>query len=450
MKTGCTFSKLWHNPENTDDESISRLRNSSLRHFLFLQGPHGPFFARLGAALERSGAQVSRVGFNAGDQAFWPQKSSFIPFDRPVSQWPATLQDIITENGITDVVLYGEIRPIHANAIKITKAAKLRVHIFEEGYLRPYWVTYERDGSNGHSRLLEMSVSDMRAQLASPGMPQHPAPAVWGDMREHIFYGALYHWFVLFRNRRYRRVARHRSLPVSREAYFYTRRLLSMPITTLLRRAAHRRIMSRGYPYHLVLLQLEHDASFQAHGPFDRMEQFLQVVVDGFAAGAPPHHHLIFKAHPLEIGRLPMRKILRQMARERGIADRVHFVPGGKLGPLLDQARSAVTVNSTAAQQALWRGLPVRLFGQAVFDKPEFISVQPLQDFFAKPQRPDVQAYRDFRQYLLESCQIPGGFYSARGRKQLLRVVTDKMLDPAGPYDIPQRSQGQTHMRVVS
>ena len=49
------------------------------RVFLFLQGPHGPFFHRLGRMLRLTGAQVWRVGFNAGDRAFWFHPKSFIP-----------------------------------------------------------------------------------------------------------------------------------------------------------------------------------------------------------------------------------------------------------------------------------------------------------------------------------------------------------------------------------
>ena len=94
-----------------------------------------------------------------------------------------------------------------------------------------------------------------------------------------------------------------------------------------------------------------------------------------------------------------------------------------------------MTVNSTAAQQVLWRGIPLKAFGAAVFDKPEFVSTQPLPEFFARAQRPDLAAYRDYRRYLLETSQIAGGFYSARGRRQLLRQVVDMMLTPEDPYD---------------
>ena len=45
------------------------------------------------------------------------------------------------------------------------------------------------------------------------------------------------------------------------------------------------------------------------------------------------------------------------------------------------------------------------------------------------------KAYKDYRRYLLETSQLPGGFYSSRGRRQLLRHVVDMMLSPEDPYD---------------
>jgi capsular polysaccharide export protein len=57
---------------------------------------------------------------------------------------------------------------LHAKAVKQAKSAGLRVHVFEEGYLRPYWVTYESDGSNGHSQLTKLSVTDMKTALPCP------------------------------------------------------------------------------------------------------------------------------------------------------------------------------------------------------------------------------------------------------------------------------------------
>ncbi len=422
------------------------------RRVLFLQGPHGPFFWQLGRMLRASGAQVWRVGFNRGDQVFWRDRASYIPFRDPPEAWPGRIEALLREREITDLVLYGDTRPIHARAVEAARARGVRVHVFEEGYLRPYWVTYERGGSNGNSRLMQMSVAEMHQALqdAEPDLPE--APARWGDMRQHVFYGALYHWFVMFLNRKYRHFRPHRDRPVSREFALYLKRLLFMPVRAGRRARASWRIRNGGFPYHLVLLQLEHDSSFQMHSPFDSMTDFLALVIEGFAAGAAPHHHLVFKAHPLEDGRVNLEREIARLASRHGIGARVHYVPGGKLARLLDHARSAVTVNSTAAQQALWRGLPVKVFGDAVYAKPEFVSTQSLPDFFARPHRPDSRAYRIYRHYLLETSQIVGGFYSARGRRRLLRQVVDMMLIAEDPYDALKTGTAapRQHLRLVT
>ena len=405
------------------------------RVFVFLQGPHGPFFNALGRMLRTAGAQVWRVGFNAGDRAFWFHTQSYLPYRGAPDDWPGEIGRILDARQATDIVLYGDTRPIHAEAIKVAKARGLRVHVLEEGYMRPYWVTYERDGSNGNSRLMDMGIADMQSALALSDMESPLPPAHWGDMRQHVFYGALYHWFVMFRNRDYRKFRPHRDLPVTKEFRLYLQRLLLMPAHAIERRLATWRIRNGGFPYHLALLQLEHDSSFQQHSPFSTMTEFLSEIIEGFASGGAPHHHLVVKAHPLENGRVPVRREVRRLANLHGIGERVHYVRGGKLAQLLNDARSAVTVNSTAGQQVLWRGIPLKVFGRAVYAKPEFVSDQPLREFFAGATRPDNRAYKDYRRFLLETSQVPGGYYSARGRRQLLRHVVDMMLSSEDPYD---------------
>ena len=228
--------------------------------------------------------------------------------------------------------------------------------------------------------------------------------------------------------------------------------LLLMPVLAADRLLATLKIRLGGFPYHLALLQLEHDSSFQKHSPFDTMADFLELVIEGFAKGAPQHHHLVIKAHPLEDGRVPVRRDVKRLARAFGVSDRVHFVRGGKLAQLLNDTRSAVTVNSTAGQQVLWRGIPLKVFGRAVYSQPEFVSDQPLPDFFATASRPDNRAYKDYRRYLLETSQVPGGFYAARGRRQLLRQVVDMMLAPDDPYDALEQGTAapRQQLRVVT
>lgn len=248
---------------------------------------------------------------------------------------PPGFEALLESHAITDIALYGDTRPIHAQAVEIARARGLRVHVLEEGYLRPYWVTYERGGANGHSRLMKMSIADMQEALAHGPIDFPEAPARWGDMRQHVFYGALYHAFVLLANRSYAGFRPHRDLNVRQEFRLYIRRLLLMPYHWLARLRATWRIRRGGFPYHLVLLQLEHDSSFQMHSPFSTMTEFLKVVMGGFAEGAPGHHHLVFKAHPLEDGRVNLEREINALARAHGLEHRVHYVRGGKLAQLL-------------------------------------------------------------------------------------------------------------------
>ncbi len=415
------------------------------RTFLFLQGPHGPFYWQLARVLRRAGARCHRIGFNRGDRAFWPDRASYTAFNSPLEVWPAAISALLQRHAVTDLVLYGDTRPIHADAIRAATLCGIAVHIFEEGYLRPWWITYERGGSNGHSPVIDMDIAQMSRFLDRPAPEPVEPPGHWGALRRHIFYGALYHGLVMCGPGR---LEPHRGIPVAREFRLHLKRLALLPATSANRLLTTARIRSATAPYHLALLQLDHDASFRHHGPFTSTAEFLDHVVAAFAQGAPAHHHLVAKAHPLEDGRVPVRHLLMRCARAHGVAHRVRFVGGGKLAPLLDRTRSVVTVNSTAAQQALLRGLPVKAFGRSVYARPEFVSNQPLDVFFAAPRGPDREAYRVFRQFLLETSQLPGSFYAAAGRRQALRLLPDMMLSADDRYQ-PRREASAAREQQV-
>lgn len=404
------------------------------RVFLLLQGPHGPFFDRLGALLRAAGATVWRCAFNAGDEFFWSDPLHLLRYTGSGAEWPPHLARIIADKGVTDIILYGDVRPIHATARQAARDAGLRLHVFEEGYLRPYWISYERGGSNGHSALLDISLPEMRATLRDTLTEVRRPPAHWGDMRQHKAYGALYHFLVLTRNGRYRNFASHRALPVLDEFRLNLRRFLLMPVHSAACLVQWRHFRLSGKPYLLVPMQLEHDSNMLGHSPFGSNRAFVDHVVAEFARSAPRHHHLVFKAHPLEDGRGRNRSAIQKAAARHGLSGRVHYFRGGKLAEMLAHARAVVTVNSTAAQQALWRGLPVKALGRAVYCKPGLVSDQTLAEFMADPRQPDTAAYRVFRDYLLQTSQVPGGFYSRRSRAHALRLVADLILAPEDPY----------------
>ncbi len=421
-----------------------------IKNFLFLQGPHGPFFGQLAQSLQRAGHDVMRIGFTHGDRFFWPKSLTYLPFKGAEVDWESKLRAEIAERGISDIVLYGDCRPLHVAAVKIAKELDLPLHSFEEGYLRPYWATYERGGTNGNSALMELSIDEMRFALSGNKTELGEAPSQWGALWHHVWYGMLYHLNFLRRSGPYKKYSRHRKGSMLTELHMHARRLAMMPWTSIARRIATRRLLNKGQPFYLGLLQLGHDSSIQSHSDFDNVVEFIDLCTAQFARAAKPHYRLVFKAHPLEDGRENLCKNIKRVANKYGVNGRVDAIYGGKLGELLDNTSGVVTINSTAAQQALWRGLPVRALGRSVYDKSEFVSNQPLAEFYNQPHLPDRAAYEDYRRYLLHTSQVPGGFYTQAGRAALMRKTTDMMLDHRDPYAVlHDRSVAKKHLKVV-
>ena len=125
------------------------------RSFMLLQGPAGPFFAQLGRELMRAGYATTRVNFCGGDRIFWPsrQRGDVLNFTGSIKEWPAFVRTEMRERAITDIVIFGDCRPIHRLAALAAEDLGATFWAFEEGYLRPDWITLEVGGTNGCSSL---------------------------------------------------------------------------------------------------------------------------------------------------------------------------------------------------------------------------------------------------------------------------------------------------------
>ena len=109
-----------------------------------------------------------------------------------------------------------------------------------------------------------------------------------------------------------------------------------------------------------------------------------------------------------------------------------------------------MTVNSTSAEQALWRALPLKVFGDAVYRRPEFVSFQPVAEFFRAPKPPDRKAYLTYRAFLLATSQVPGGYYGALSRRKLLRQIPDLMLALDSPTERLLAQKDEAHRQHLS
>ena len=76
-----------------------------------------------------------------------------IPFIDHDARWVEWLRHHLTSLAITKVILFGDCRPKHQAAIALCQELDIQVWVFEEGYLRPHYLTLEQNGVNAHSQV---------------------------------------------------------------------------------------------------------------------------------------------------------------------------------------------------------------------------------------------------------------------------------------------------------
>ncbi len=400
------------------------------RTVLFLQGPPGPFFKRLAQQLEALGARTLRVRINAGDFCDSIGQRS-ISYRGTFTRWPDWLRDLGRRHRITDVVLYGDCRPYHRVAIDVLKRQGARIHVFEEGYIRPRWITYERDGVNGHSKLVSLPLEriDVDKVAAAPAPEERSiSEPMWPYIRKGLRYYTC-NFLGVFAYPFYRT---HRAQGLIEEAWTWTLRWPILPWVKANAQRLANELIAAGKPYHLVLLQLSGDFQLRAHSPFNSISEFIDLCIRAYA-NSGVQEKLVFKNHPLDAGHVNLRQIIRDSACAHGVEDRCVFVDGGKLAPLLTLAKSVTAVNTTSCQQTIMRGIPTRILGKAVYNHRGLVSGQPLEAFFRDPAAPDVEQYAIFQKFLLLTCQVNGGFYTPDGIALAVRNVARRMLRDRDP-----------------
>lgn len=403
------------------------------RRFLFLQGPPGPFFRRLGGALTERGAVVHRINLSGGDARDWPDGAK--SYRGLMHDWPLFFDRFVQENGITDVVLYGDCRPVHMRATRLAQLRGIHIHVFEEGYIRPDWMTLERDGVNGHSTFERDPQALLAAAALLPEIPSLPPITASFNRRARDSY---WHYHNVVTGRlllRFPFYRTHRPGSIIAEGIGWIRRFQLRDRRA--RQARETLETIEGRPYFLFPLQLSGDYQIRAHSPFLSMAMALDYVLDSFARHAPKNALLVVKEHPLDVGYRNWRRTIRRRSAHHGLAGRVMHIDGGDLQALCEHSQGVVCVNSTSGTLALSAGMPVIVLGDAVYDVPGITHQASLDRFWTKPELPDAALYEAFRKVLHAQCLVRGGLASESATQTLVENSVERLLVPVEAPDGP-------------
>lgn len=378
----------------------------------------GPLFRRLGQGLIKAGHRVHKVNFNGGDRFFWRLPGG-IDYRGTLQEWPKALERIIRDHEITDVVLFGDCRDHHMIATRVCRELRIPVHVFEEGYIRPDWVTFERDGVNGHSTLPRDPQWYRDTAATLPPVPEHRQ--VPSSFRRRATEGLAYNVADVLTRWHYSNWNNHRPWHPLVEGMGWIRKLRRRKERDAEAAALMARLEASPAPYFLFPLQLDSDAQIRLHSPFAGIAEALKVVISSFAEHAPAGTRLVVKEHPLDNGVRDWQQNTMDMGQRFGVADRIDYLPSGDIVPVARRSQGMVTINSTSGTLGLSMGIPAVVLGTAIYNIAGVTCQDGLDAFWTNPVRPDEQTFAAFRRVLIERCLIPGGFFSEEAIRLVVR-----------------------------
>jgi capsular polysaccharide export protein len=411
---------------------VPSLGGTASQRILFASAPFGPFFSELAAALEAQGCEVWRLCFEGGD--VWETHARnriVVPSLASDADFQALVEEELQKRCVDCVVTFNDILPRNRIVLEVAKRFSLSRFVLENGYLRPHWVTLERDGVNGFSasprdRAFYLAqYASMRAQGAGSN-PQVQAFSF--RVRYHVINTIAHFAAAVVASPFLRFNPSYYGDSVWRQAWGYMREYGWRKVNNEDEQTRRiRAAKSAGQAVFTVLMQKPGDGQLVVHSKYGGNNKFLHEVVGSFASYAPKDALIVVKQHPLDYGVEKSPAFAAELFKAHRIEDRAVYLRMTSMDICMDLSDGLVTVNSTGGLAALQKGLAVKCLGAAVYDVDGLTYQGSLNSFWGKGRPAEVDVLRGYVDYLTRCSQLNGGFHSREARALLVSNVVARL-----------------------
>lgn len=387
------------------------------KNILLLQGPIGPFFTHFQNYLvDQKNKTVFKLNFNGGDEYYSPVSDTTFNYSGSINEFVNYLDTFVIEHQIDAIVCFGDGRIYHKQAKEYCKQHEnMTFWAFEEGYLRPHYITFEKWGVNYNSTLCrdkDRYDKELYCDVVRNNQPEKELVPVAASFFTRAKIAVKYYFEMRWKQKYFPQYIHHREARLRIYAGAWLKAGFSKCFYKYKDRETVNQIRNKTFGEFFVFpLQVHNDNQIVRHGKGLSMSAYIRKVIYSFALYAPKNCKLVIKHHPMDRGFSNYHSLISKLSARRGVENRVVYLHEIPMPDLLRNAKGMVVINSTSGISALIHGMPIKVIGNAHYDIQGLSSSLSLKDFWANCTAPRKKCVKNYLSLLQNKTQLNGTFY---------------------------------------
>ncbi|MBT5491429.1 capsular biosynthesis protein [bacterium] len=377
------------------------------KNILLFQGCMGKYFDKLDKEFQSKGANTFRLGLNGGD-AFFSSFDNFFSFRDKKELFFNFAINKFKELSIDMIFIFGDCRYYQERAIEAAKQLDIKIFVFEEGYLRPNFITLEKTGVNANSLIPRKREFYDKVVIKDDLIINETGNTFF----KMAYESSIYYLVSFLKRKEFPNYQHHRSFNPIKEGFF--------GFISFIRKFKYKLLESNkenefkeelSKKYFFVPLQTFGDFQIVKHSKYNKVEDFIFEVLTSFSSNSSKEHKLVFKHHPVDRGRKDYSSFINKIAKKLGCLDRIIIVFDVHLPTILKNAIGTIVVNSTVGLSSIYHSTPTICLGDCIYDIEGLTSQEDLKYFFSKPSKVDSELFDKYRYWLIKNTQLNSNFY---------------------------------------